>query len=123
MFGRCRGSRAGGGPGSLTAGAPLTADGPERALGSRRRCLSGPDAGPLAGLIVVVPVVVVAPALTGMALIHGYTTGFWVAPAIFGAGAVTCGTLSRFGPLRASGAAAAAPAGAAAQQAAAAHAA
>jgi EmrB/QacA subfamily drug resistance transporter len=43
-----------------------------------------------------------APSLTGMALIHGYTTGFWVAAAIFGAGAVICGTLLRFGPLRAS---------------------
>jgi hypothetical protein len=52
-----------------------------------------------------------------MSLIHGYTTGFWVAAAIFGAGAVICGTLFRFGPLRASGSAAAAPAGAAAQQA------
>ncbi len=38
-----------------------------------------------------------APALTGMALIHGYTTAFWVAAAIFGAGAVTCGTLFRRG--------------------------
>jgi hypothetical protein len=36
-----------------------------------------------------------------MSLIHGYTTGFWVAAAIFGAGAVICGTLFRFGPLRA----------------------
>ncbi len=35
--------------------------------------------------------------LTGMALIHGYTTAFWVAAAIFGAGAVTCGTLFRRG--------------------------
>ena len=53
-----------------------------------------------------------APALTAMSLIHGYTTAFWVAAAIFGVGAVTCGTLFRSGPLRASGAAAAAPAGA-----------
>jgi len=59
-----------------------------------------------------------APSLTGMSLIHGYTTGFWVAAAIFGVGAVTCGTLFRSGPLRASGPAAAAPARAAAQQAA-----
>jgi Major Facilitator Superfamily len=58
-----------------------------------------------------------APALTATALIHGYTTGFWVAAAIFGAGAITCGTLLRSGPLRASGPAAAAPAGAAVQQA------
>src|SRR6516165_933415 len=57
-----------------------------------------------------------APSLTGMALIHGYTTGFWVGAAIFGAGAVICGTLFRFGPLRAA-APAAAPDGAAAQQA------
>ena len=44
-----------------------------------------------------------APSLIGMSLIHGYTTGFWVAAAIFGAGAVICGTLFRFGPLRPSG--------------------
>jgi hypothetical protein len=48
-----------------------------------------------------------APALTGMSLIHGYTTGFWAAAAIFGVGAVICGTLFRFGPLRVSGPAAA----------------
>jgi EmrB/QacA subfamily drug resistance transporter len=54
-----------------------------------------------------------APTLTEMSLIHGYTTGFWVAAAIFGAGAVICGALFRSGPLRASGSAAAAPAGAA----------
>ena len=64
-----------------------------------------------------------APSLTGMSLIHGYTTGFWVAAAIFGAGAVICATLFRFGPLRTSGSAAAAPAGAAVQPAATAHAA
>ncbi len=58
-----------------------------------------------------------APFLTEMSLIHGYTTGFWVAAAIFGAGAVICGTLFRAGPLRASGSAAAAPAAAAEQQA------
>ena len=39
-----------------------------------------------------------APSLTGMSLIHGYTTAFWVAAAIFGAGAVICGTLFRSGP-------------------------
>jgi hypothetical protein len=44
-----------------------------------------------------------SPSLTAMSLIHGYTTGFWVAAAIFGAGAVICGTLLRFGPLRTSG--------------------
>jgi EmrB/QacA subfamily drug resistance transporter len=64
-----------------------------------------------------------APSLIGMSLIHGYTTGFWVAAAIFGAGAVICGALFRSGPLRASRSAAVAPAGAAAQQAAAVHAA
>jgi EmrB/QacA subfamily drug resistance transporter len=62
-----------------------------------------------------------AASLTEMSLIHGYTTGFWVAAAIFGAGAVTCGTLFRSGPLRASQSAAAAPARAAVQQATTAH--
>jgi MFS family permease len=47
-----------------------------------------------------------AASLTELSLIHGYTTGFWVAAAIFGAGAVICGTLLRSGPLRASGPAA-----------------
>ncbi len=47
-----------------------------------------------------------APSLTEMSLIHGYTTVFWVGSAIFGAGAVICGTLLRSGPLRASGASA-----------------
>lgn len=51
-----------------------------------------------------------APSLTAMSLIHGYTTGFWVAAAIFGAGAVICGALFRSGPLRAAAAAAAAAA-------------
>jgi EmrB/QacA subfamily drug resistance transporter len=46
--------------------------------------------------------------LLGASLIHGYTTGFWVAAAIFGAGAVICGTLFRSGPLRAPGPATAA---------------
>jgi hypothetical protein len=59
-----------------------------------------------------------APSLTGMALIHGYTTGFWAAAAIFGTGAVICGTLFRSGPLHAPGSPQAGPAGAAAQQAA-----
>ena len=63
-----------------------------------------------------------APSLTGMSLIHGYTTAFWIAAAIFGAGAVICGALFRFGPLRASGTAAAVPARAAAPQATTAHA-
>jgi EmrB/QacA subfamily drug resistance transporter len=42
-----------------------------------------------------------AASLTEMSLIHGYTTGFWAAAAIFGAGALICGTLLRSGPLRA----------------------
>ncbi|MBV9095454.1 MAG: MFS transporter [Streptosporangiaceae bacterium] len=58
-----------------------------------------------------------APSLAAMSLIHGYTTGFWVAAAIFGAGAVICGTLFRSGPLRAPRSAAAAPAEAAVHQA------
>ena len=41
-----------------------------------------------------------APSLIGMSLIHGYTTGFWVGAAIFGAGAIICGILFRPGPLR-----------------------
>jgi EmrB/QacA subfamily drug resistance transporter len=56
-----------------------------------------------------------APSLIGMSLIHGYTTGFWVAAAIFGAGAVICGALFRSGPLRAT--AADGPTGAGVQQA------
>ncbi len=44
-----------------------------------------------------------APSLVTMSLIHGYTTGFSVAAAIFGAGAVICGALLRSGPLQASG--------------------
>ena len=56
-----------------------------------------------------------------MSLIHGYTTGFWVAAAIFGAGAVICGMLFRSGPLRTSAPTAATPARAAAQQATTAH--
>jgi EmrB/QacA subfamily drug resistance transporter len=51
-----------------------------------------------------------APSLIGMSVIHGYTTGFWVGAAIFGAGAVICGTLLRSGPLRASDSGLAAPA-------------
>jgi EmrB/QacA subfamily drug resistance transporter len=38
-----------------------------------------------------------ARSLTEMSLIHGYTTGFWVAAAIFGIGAVSCGALLRAG--------------------------
>jgi EmrB/QacA subfamily drug resistance transporter len=63
------------------------------------------------------------PALAELSLIHGYTTAFWVAAAIFATGAVTCGALFRSGPLRPSGpatapAATGAPAGTAVQQAA-----
>jgi hypothetical protein len=58
-----------------------------------------------------------APSLTEMSLIHGYTTGFWVAAAIFGAGAVICGGLLRSGPLRGPGVRPAGPAGAAAPEA------
>jgi hypothetical protein len=38
-------------------------------------------------------------ALTGQALVHGYTTAFWWSAAIFAAGAVICGALLRRGPL------------------------
>jgi EmrB/QacA subfamily drug resistance transporter len=39
------------------------------------------------------------PALTGLALAHGYDTAFWWTAGIFAAGAVTAGTLLRRGPL------------------------
>src|SRR5215469_16329803 len=64
-----------------------------------------------------------APPVAAMSLIHGYTTAFWVAAAIFGAGALICGALLRSGPLRAPGDAAAVPAEAVAPQAVTAHAA
>jgi len=64
-----------------------------------------------------------AASLTAMSLIHGYTIAFWVAAAIFGAGAVICGALLRFGPLRAPGDAEAVPAEAVAPEAVTAHAA
>jgi len=57
-----------------------------------------------------------SPTLLRASLIHGYTTGFWVAAAIFGAGAMICGALFRSGPLRTPTPAAATPAGPAAQQ-------
>ena len=38
-------------------------------------------------------------ALTGQALVHGYTTAFWWTAGIFAAGAVICGALLRTGPL------------------------
>jgi EmrB/QacA subfamily drug resistance transporter len=38
-------------------------------------------------------------ALTGQALVHGYTTSFWWTAAIFAGGAVICGALFRSGPL------------------------
>jgi EmrB/QacA subfamily drug resistance transporter len=40
-----------------------------------------------------------APQLIGLALVHGYTTAFWWAAAIFAAGAVISGGLMRWGPL------------------------
>ena len=40
-----------------------------------------------------------SPALTGQALIHGYTTAFWWAAVIFACGAVVAGLLFRWGPL------------------------
>jgi hypothetical protein len=39
------------------------------------------------------------PALTGLALAHGYDTGFWWIASIFAAGAVVGGVLLRRGPL------------------------
>ena len=40
------------------------------------------------------------PALTGLALAHGYDTAFWWTASIFAAGAVTAGALLRPGPLK-----------------------
>jgi hypothetical protein len=40
------------------------------------------------------------PALTGLALAHGYDTAFWWTAGIFAAGAVIAGALLRRGPLR-----------------------
>ena len=40
-----------------------------------------------------------APALTQLALVHGYTTAFWWVAGIFLGGAVLCGSLMRGGPL------------------------
>ncbi len=40
-----------------------------------------------------------APQLIGLALVHGYTTAFWWAAAIFAAGAVITFSLMRWGPL------------------------
>jgi EmrB/QacA subfamily drug resistance transporter len=48
---------------------------------------------------------------TGLSLIHGYTTGFWAAAAIFAGGAVVCAALFRSGRLRVPGSAPAVPAG------------
>jgi EmrB/QacA subfamily drug resistance transporter len=44
------------------------------------------------------------PALTGLALAHGYDTAFWWTAGIFAAGAVVGGTLLRTGPLNVTGA-------------------
>jgi hypothetical protein len=41
-----------------------------------------------------------APALAAEAAVHGYTTAFWWAAAIFAAGAVLCGLLLRPGSAR-----------------------
>jgi predicted MFS family arabinose efflux permease len=43
------------------------------------------------------------PALTGLALAHGYDTAFWWTAGIFAVGAVTAGLLLRPGPLRPAG--------------------
>ena len=40
------------------------------------------------------------PALTGLALAHGYDTAFWWTAGIFAVGAIVGGTLLRPGPLR-----------------------
>jgi EmrB/QacA subfamily drug resistance transporter len=40
-----------------------------------------------------------SPVLAGLAVVHGYTTGFWVAAAIFAGGALVSVTLLRSGPL------------------------
>jgi EmrB/QacA subfamily drug resistance transporter len=56
------------------------------------------------------------PQLTGLALVHGYTTAFWWSAAIFAAGAVICGTLLRRGPLVPAAVPPGAPAGAGATQ-------
>src|SRR6201985_2562510 len=48
-------------------------------------------------------------ALTGQALLHGYTTAFWWTAGIFAGGTVICGALVRSGPLAQPGTAAPAP--------------
>jgi len=40
-----------------------------------------------------------SPGLRALALVHGYTTGFWWSAAIFACGAVVAGALFRWGPL------------------------
>jgi EmrB/QacA subfamily drug resistance transporter len=40
-----------------------------------------------------------SPALTELALVHGYTTAFWWCAGIFAGGAIICGALLRRGPL------------------------
>jgi predicted MFS family arabinose efflux permease len=44
-----------------------------------------------------------SPQLTGLALIHGYSTAFWWSAAILAVGAITGGTLLRSGPLTSPG--------------------
>jgi hypothetical protein len=46
-----------------------------------------------------VPRVIGRPALTGLALAHGYDTAFWWIVGIFAGGAVIAGALLRSGPL------------------------
>jgi EmrB/QacA subfamily drug resistance transporter len=45
-----------------------------------------------------------SPQLTGLALIHGYSTAFWCSAAILTCGAIVAGTLLRSGPLTPAGA-------------------
>ena len=45
-----------------------------------------------------------SPQLTGLALIHGYSTAFWCSAAILTCGAIVAGTLLRSGPLTRAGA-------------------
>jgi hypothetical protein len=51
-----------------------------------------------------------SPGLVADAAVHGYTTAFWWAAAIFGIGAVVCGLLLRPGTPRFEGAVKPAPA-------------
>jgi EmrB/QacA subfamily drug resistance transporter len=55
------------------------------------------------------------PAVTQLALVHGYTTAFWWCAGIFLGGAVLCGSLMRSGPLQGRAPQPATPGGAAAE--------